>query len=344
MNATATKLGLIVGLSALTTSGPVLSNLFAQAQIRRQQEIIIDGSSTVFPLTDEVAKEFQTSETSKAQIQIKVGISGTGGGFRKFCRGETDINNASRPILTEEMKACKAANVKYVELPVAYDALTVVVNPKNNWAKDITIAELKKLWEPAAQGKITRWNQVRASWPDQPINLYGAGKDSGTFDYFTQAVVGKAKASRNDYRASEDDTVIVEGVEKDPNALGYFGYSYYEENQEELKPLAIDSGKGAVLPSRETVRNAEYQPLSRPLFIYVNARSAQTKPDVRDFVDFYLSNARQYGKTVGYIPLPDEIYKIASTHFQNRKIGTVFAGQTHVNLKIEDLLHREAKF
>jgi phosphate transport system substrate-binding protein len=342
MRVTAKRLGLALGILALTTSCTTVSNPSTQAQQQQQKLIKVDGSSTVFPITDEIAKEFQSSQTNKAQVTV--GISGTGGGFKKFCADETYINNASRPILTEEMKACNKAGVRYMELPIAYDALTVAVNPQNDWAKVITVAELKKIWEPAAEGKITRWNQIRADWPDRPLNLYGAGKDSGTFDYFTEAVVGKAKASRNDYTASEDDVVLVEGVSKDPNALGYFGYGYYEENQGQLKALAIDSGKGPVLPSRENARNAQYQLLSRPLFIYVNAKSAQTKPEVREFVEFYLSNSRQLVKTVGYVPLPDENYKIALTHFQNGKVGTVFAGQSQVSLKIEELLQKEAKF
>lgn len=342
MKATNYKLVIALGMLALTTSCTVPSNQSTQAQQVSPQVIKVDGSSTVFPITDEVAKEFESTEKNRAQVALK--ISGTGGGFKKFCAKEIDISNASRPILSEEMKACKASGVQYIELPVAYDALTVVVNPQNNWAKDITVVELKKMWEPEAEGKITRWNQIRASWPNQPLNLYGAGKDSGTFDYFTQAIVEKAKASRNDYTASEDDVVLVQGVIKDPNALGYFGYSYYEENQAQLKALAINSSKGAVLPSRETVRNAQYQPLSRPLFIYVNANSAKTKPEVREFVEYYLGNARELVKTAGYVPLPDEIYQLAGSHFQKGKVGTVFAGQSQLNLKIEELLQKEAKF
>jgi len=222
MNVTANRSALVLGLLVLTTSCTAASNSSTQPQ----QLIKADGSSTVFPITQAIAKQFQVIPTNKAQIAVA--ISRTGGGFEKFCAGETDINNASRPILTAEMEACNKNGVRYIELPIAFDALTVAVHPQNNWANNITIAELKKIWSPSAQGKITRWKQIRSSWPDRPLKLYGAGKDSGTFDYFTEAVVGQARASRSDYTASEDDDVLVKGVSKDPNALGYFGLAYYE--------------------------------------------------------------------------------------------------------------------
>lgn len=308
----------------------------------KSQKITIDGSSTVFPITSEIAQEYQLLGTEKPEIQVN--ISGTGGGFRKFCAGETDINNASRPILKDEMAACKSAGVKYIELPIAYDALVVVVNPKNDWADDITLAELQKMWEPEAEGKVTTWQQIRSSWPDRPLKLYGPGRDSGTFDYFTEATVGETQSSRNDYTASEYDTLLVRGVMQDTEALGYFGYSYYEETSRQLKALAIDSGADAVLPSRDTVRNGTYQPLSRPLFIYVNAEAAKNKPEVRSFIEYYLNEGRQFVKVAGYVPLPDELYNLAVTHFENGKVGTVFEGKSQLNLKIEDLLQKEAKF
>jgi phosphate transport system substrate-binding protein len=300
----------------------------------------IDGSSTVYPITEAVAEEFQTMK--KGAVKVTVGISGTGGGFKKFCRGETDISDASRPILAKEMEACKQAGIQYIELPVAYDALTVVVHPQNSWAKSMTVAELKKIWEPAAQGKIINWKQVNPAWPDVPLKLYGPGADSGTFDYFTEAVVQKAKSSRGDYTASEDDNVLVQGVSRDRGGLGYFGFAYYLENQKKLHAVAIDGGKGPVMPSPKTVEDGTYQPLSRPIFIYVNAK-AMDKPEVKEFVEFYLKNAPKLVKEVKYVPLPANAYTMALEHFHKRKLGTVFGGESEVGLKIEELLKREAK-
>ena len=302
----------------------------------------IDGSSTVYPVTEAVAEDFQ--KLKKGEIKVTVGISGTGGGFKKFCRGETDISDASRPILKKEMDACKTAGIKYIELPVAYDALTVVVNPKNDWIKSMTVEELKKIWEPAAQGKITKWNQVNPAWPDAPIKLYGAGADSGTFDYFTEAIVGKAKSSRGDFTASEDDNVLVQGVSRDRNALGFFGYSYYAENAKKLKAVSISAkaGQAAVAPSFDTVKNGTYEPLSRPVFIYVNVKSVD-KPEVKEFVEYYLKNAPKLAKEVKMVPLPEKAYKLAQDNFKNRKAGTGFGGEPEVGVSVEDLLKRERK-
>jgi phosphate transport system substrate-binding protein len=243
------------------------------APVALAQVVKVDGSSTVYPVTEGVAEDFQKSK--KNAIKVTVGISGTGGGFKKFCRGETDIQNASRPILAAEMADCKAAGIEYIELPVAFDALTVVMNPRNTFLQSITVDELKKIWEPGAQGKVTKWNQVNPAWPDAPIKLFGAGSDSGTFDYFTEAINGKSKASRGDYTASEDDNVLVQGVSQDVNAIGYFGYAYYAENQGRLKavPIVEKAGKPAVGPSEASVLNGTYQPLSRPIFIYVSAKA-----------------------------------------------------------------------
>ena len=232
--------------------------------------------------------------------------------------------------------------IEYIELPIAYDALTVVVHPENSWASTMTVEDLKKIWAPEAQAKITKWNQVRAEWPDAPIVLYGAGSDSGTFDYFTEAVVGKAKSSRGDYTASEDDNVLVQGVSQDKNALGYFGYSYYAENKGKLKAVAVDAGKGPVLPSDTTVEDGSYAPLSRPIFIYVNKKSLE-KPEVKEFVDFYLKNAAELVKQVQYVPLPAMAYTTGAEHINSNKIGTVFGGKAEVGIKIDDLLKREAK-
>ena len=304
------------------------------------QVVKIDGSSTVYPVTEAVAEEFQKANKG---LKVTVGVSGTGGGFKKFCRNETDIANASRPITKSEMEACKATGVEYFELPVAFDALTVVINPKNTWLKQATVAELKKMWEPAAQGKITRWNQINPAWPDQPMKLFGAGSDSGTFDYFTEAIVGKSKSSRGDFTASEDDNVLVQGVAGDVNAIGYFGYAYYAENQGKLKALPIveKDGKPAVGPSEATVLNGTYQPLARPIFIYVNAKSL-AKPEVKKFVDFYMANASKMAKEVKYVPLPADAYKTASDHIAKGKKGTVFGGKNEVGITISELLKREA--
>jgi phosphate transport system substrate-binding protein len=301
--------------------------------------IKVDGSSTVYPVTEAVAEEFQKANKG---MKVTVGVSGTGGGFKKFCRGETDISNASRPITSDEMQACKTAGIEYFELPIAYDAITVVMHPKNEWLKQATVAELKKIWEPGAQGTVTHWNQVNPAWPKQPIKLFGAGSDSGTFDYFTEAVVGKAKASRGDYTASEDDNVLVQGVAGDVNAIGYFGYAYYAENQSRVKalPIAAADGKPAVAPSEQTVLNGTYTPLSRPIFIYVNAASL-AKPAVKHFVDFYIGNAARMAQEVKYVPLPPDAYKTAQDHLAKGKKGTVFAGKNEVGITIADLLKRE---
>lgn len=319
-----------------------LAALIAAAGFAQAQVIKIDGSSTVYPITEGVAEDFQ--KMKKNVIKVTVGISGTGGGFKKFCRGETDIQDASRPILEKEMADCRAAGVEYVELPVAFDALTVVMNPKNTFLKSITVDELKKIWEPAAQGKIMRWNQVNPAWPDAPIKLFGAGSDSGTFDYFTEAITGKSKASRGDFTASEDDNVLVQGVAQDINAIGYFGYAYYAENTQRLKavPIIEKAGKPAVAPSEASVLDGSYQPLSRPIFIYVSVKSL-AKPEVREFTEYYLKNSAKIAKEVKYVPLPDKAYTIGLEHIAKGKKGTVFGGKNEVGVRIDELLAREAK-
>jgi len=301
---------------------------------RADSLITIDGSSTVYPITEAVSEEYQASK--KGAVKVTVGISGTGGGFKKFCRGELDIANASRPIKVEEMASCREGSVKYIELPVGYDALTVVINPKNTWAKSMTVDELKKIWAPEAQGVITKWNQIRPEWPDAPLKLYGAGSDSGTFDYFTEAIVGKAKASRGDYTASEDDNVLVQGVGNDINALGYFGYAYYAENNTRLTAVAIDNGKGGVLPSAATVLDSTYAPLSRPVFIYVSKKGLD-KPEVVEFVKFYLQNAAQLVAEVKYIPLTPGQYSTISERLDKQTFGTTFSG-SKPGAKMEETL------
>jgi phosphate transport system substrate-binding protein len=323
------KLGISVALWIL--SGAV-------GTVQSASLVKIDGSSTVFPITEAVAEDFQKAK--RGAVNVTVGISGTGGGFKKFCRGQTDIVNASRPILKKEMEECKAAGVQYVEMPVAFDALTVVVNPKNDWSKTITVEELKKMWEPAAQGKVTRWNQINSSWPNDTFKLYGPGSDSGTFDYFTEAIVGKAKSSRGDFTASEDDNVLVQGVASDKNGLGFFGFAYYIENQKKLKAVGVDAGKGPVLPSVKTVEDGSYQPLSRPIFIYVNIKSAD-RPEVKEFVEFYMKNAIPLVKEVKFFSLPPQVYATNLEHLNQKKTGTVFNGQSEVGLRIEEVLKRE---
>jgi phosphate transport system substrate-binding protein len=309
---------------------------------RADAEVIkVDGSSTVFPITEAVAEEFQIQNRGK--VRVTVGISGTGGGFKKFCRGETDIQDASRPILAAEMEACRAAGIKYFELPIAYDALTVVVNPQNTWLHQVTTEELKKMWEPAAQGKVKTWNQINPKWPKEPLMLFGPGSDSGTFDYFTEAVVGKAKSSRGDYTGSEDDNVLVQGVASNKGALGYFGYAYYQPNADKLKavPVVNKAGK-AIMPSLDNVVNGSYAPLSRPIFIYVS-EAASKKPDVRQFVNYYLKESVPLIEEVKYVPLPKQAYDLAAKHFADGKLGTGFGGVPEVGLKVEELLAREAK-
>ena len=319
---------------------PVLAAALAAAPAFAQI-VKVDGSSTVFPVTEAVAEDFQKAK--KQKVKVTVGISGTGGGFKKFCRNETDVSNASRPILKAEMADCQKAGIEYFELPVAFDALTVVVNPKNAFIKQLTVAELKKMWEPSAQGKVTRWNQVNPAWPDQPMKLFGPGADSGTFDYFTEAVVGKAKSSRGDFTASEDDNVLVQGVSRDVNGLGYFGYAYYLENKDKLKAVPIVNDKGqAVAPSMEAVLKGSYTPLARPIFIYVNAKSL-AKPEVKEFVEYYMKHGATLAKEVKYVPLPDSAYRIALEHVQKGKKGTVFGGTAEVGVTIDELLKREAK-
>ncbi|MGH6921539.1 MAG: PstS family phosphate ABC transporter substrate-binding protein [Geminicoccaceae bacterium] len=313
------------------------------ATVAAQDLIQIDGSSTVYPITEAMAEEFQLASGGK--YRVTVGISGTGGGFKKFCRGETHISDASRPIKESERTACKEAGIEFIELPVALDALTVMVNPGNDWVDYLTVDELKKIWAPDAQGKVDNWSQVREGFPDRPLTLYGAGVDSGTYDYFTEAVVGEEGASRGDFTASEDDNVLVQGVAGDANALGFFGLAYYVENQDRLKavPIQPPGGGAAVLPSVETARDGSYQPLSRPIFIYVSKQAADKSKAVEEFVNFYLDpeRAQQLVREVGYVPLPEEAYELAMKNFEQRETGTAFEGGSKVGVSIEDLLAAE---
>ncbi len=301
------------------------------------KRIRIDGSSTVYPVTEGAAEEYQIKKRGK--IHVTVGVSGTGGGFKKFCRGEIDITGASRPIKSSEIEKCKEKGIEFIELPICMDALTVVVNPKNDWVDCMSVEELKKIWEPEAQGKITKWNQIRSEWPNKKLQLCGAGVDSGTYDYFTKAIVGKEHSSRGDYTASEDDNVLVQFAANQEGALCFFGYSYYFENKDKLKPVAIKNPKTGkcVKPSPESVLNGEYMPLSRPVFIYVNKSSAE-RPEVKEFVKLYLENAPDYCSSVGYVPLTDEIYSKVWNKFKNKKTGTYFGGESKVGVDIEHLV------
>jgi phosphate transport system substrate-binding protein len=280
-------------------------------------EIAVEGSSTVLPITQAAAEAFSQENPD---VRISVGGAGTGDGFEAFCAGETQISDASRPIdPKEEIPACEENAIEYIEIPVAYDGISVIVNPQNDFATDITMEELKALWEPAAEGQITRWSQVRSGWPDQEITLYGPGTESGTFDFFTDEVVGEEGASRSDYQASEDDNVLVQGVSGDPNALGYFGFSYYETNQDSLKALAVDG----VEPNTETIRTGEY-PLSRPLFIYVSTQALEESKAVELFVNFYLDNLNAFVEQARYVTLPDSLAQETRAQWEDRTTGTVY--------------------
>jgi phosphate transport system substrate-binding protein len=302
--------------------------------------IRIDGSSTVFPITEAVAEEFQRAHRD---AKVTVGISGTGGGFQKFCRGEIDIADASRPVKDVEQRACAKGGVEFVELPIAYDGIAIVINPGNTWVKALTVADLKRIWEPSAQGAISRWSQVRAGWPDREIHLFGPGVDSGTFDYFTEVIVGKSGASRGDYTSSEDDNTLVQGVRSDELALGYFGFAYFEENTDKLKAIPVDDGNasngdGPVAPSVDTIRNGTYAPLSRPVFIYVN-KKALGRPALQTFVTFYLQNVAELSRSVGYVPLAEREYDLVRQRLDKGAIGTIFSGHAEPGVSLEQRLN-----
>jgi len=309
----------------------------AASPVSAQGIVQVDGSSTVFPITEAMAEEFQKA----TKIRVTVGISGTGGGFKKFCRGETSATGASRPIRKSEAEDCKKNGIQYIEVPVALDALAVIVNPKNNWAGEMTVAELKKMWEPDAQGKITNWNQIRPNFPNAPLKLFGAGTDSGTYDYFTAAIVGKEHSSRGDFTASEDDNVLVQGVAGDVNAIGFFGLAYYLENKDKLKAVAIkldDKAKG-VLPSVEGAKTGSYQPLSRPIFMYFAKKDLDAKPEVLKFAEFYMDpkHSMKLVAEVGYVPLPEPALKAFGERITKRLVGTGFTG-SKIGVSVEDLM------
>jgi len=280
--------------------------------------VSLDGSSTVFPISEAVAEEFLAVQP---RVRVTVGVSGTGGGFKKFLAGEIDINDASRPIKMKEVDKANEMGIGYIELPVAYDGLSVVVNKKNTWVDHLTVAELSKIWQPGST--VTNWSDVRVGWPEMKIRLYGPGTDSGTFDYFTETINGKSGASRPDYTANEDDNALVQGISGDEGSLGYFGYAYYAANQDKLKLVPIDGGKGPIAPTQTTINNGTYAPLSRPIFIYVRPDALDRK-EVRAFVDFYIDSAAMLASEVGYIPLPDAVYAGAKKRIEVRELGTAY--------------------
>jgi phosphate transport system substrate-binding protein len=299
------------------------------------ESITIDGSSTVFPLSEAAAEAFSSQATGGARVTV--GESGTGGGFRKFCRGETQVQGASRPILAEEMRACAATGLQYVEVPIAFDGLTVVVHPSNP-LRSATIADLRRAWEPAAERTITNWRQINPRWPDLGLQLFGAGTASGTFDYFTEAVVGAAKSSRTDYTPTEDDNVTVQGVASNPGAMGYFGFAYYEQNRARVIALGIDAGEGAVAPSAESIASGAY-PLARPLFIYFSAEALR-RPAVQRFAQFYIANAAQLAPRVGYVALPANAYETYAARLRAIETGTAFGGAQEVGASIDEVIAR----
>ena len=296
----------------------------------------IDGSSTVFPITEAMVEDWGDSIGGSARVVI--GISGTGGGFKKFCDGETDINDASRPIKASEVFKCAEGGIEFIELPVALDGLTLGVNPDNDFVSCLTIEELHTMWAPEAEGVIDRWNQVRADWPDEKLRLYGPGVDSGTFDYFTETINGEAQSSRGDFTSSERDNVLVRGIAGDRGSLGYFGYSYFVENRDILKMVAVDSGNGCIKPTDETINDGTYSPLSRPLFIYVS-KKAWKEPDVKDFVSYFVSYDRaDLLRDLGFVPFPERVHDLVLDRFQRGLSGTIFGGENPQHGTVEEIL------
>ncbi|MBT7539275.1 PstS family phosphate ABC transporter substrate-binding protein [Pseudomonadales bacterium] len=302
----------------LVVSAVSIFTLAPASAERLRGTVSIDGSSTVFPISEAVAEEFLAVQP---RVRVTVGVSGTGGGFKKFLAGEIDINDASRPIKMKEVKQASASGIGFIELPIAYDGLSVVVNTKNDWVDHLTITELNKIWQSGSS--VKRWSDVRDGWPEKEIKLYGPGTDSGTFDYFTETINGKSGASRPDYTANEDDNALVRGISGDEGSLGYFGYAYYAANKDKLRVVAIDGGKGPVAPTEITINNGTYAPLSRPVFIYVRPDALDRK-EVRAFVDFYIESAPMLATEVGYIPLPDSVYAGAKQRVESREIGTAY--------------------
>lgn len=316
------------GMGGATTGG---------SSVALKGTITIDGSSTVFPISQAMSEEFTDKHKD---LKVPVNMSGTGGGMKKFVAGEIDICGASRPIEPEEIEAAKAKGIEYIEIPVAYDGLSVVVNKENNFVDHLTVAELKKIWEP--NSKVNNWKDVRAGFPDVPMKLFGAGTDSGTFEYFTEAINGKKKESRTDYTPSEDDNVLVTGVKGEKGGLGYFGYAYYIANQNDLKIVKIDGGNGPVEPNHDTINDGSYAPLSRPIFLYVSKKALE-RPEVMEFVKYVLSKeSREFIAETGYVALPDSAYDNNLKNVQDMKVGTRWMDVAK-GAKIEEVIASEGK-
>lgn len=309
------------------------------AAVAETKTFVIGGSSTVFPISQAAIQRFKPMASSKG-IRFEARSVGSSAGFREFCSGKLPIAAASRPINAKELKTCAGAGIRFLELPIAFDAITIVVNPRNSWAKQISTQELSKVWQKASQQRVTTWKQVNSLWPDRPIKLCGPGRDSGTYDYFNKAINGSEDNSRRDYEASEDDAVIVSCVAKNPNAMGYFGYDYFNSNRSKLRALAVQGAKGSVLPSAETVQNSRYLPLSRPLFFYVNEKVLKAEPMVRNFVATTIAAGQGIAKQAGAIPLPDSTYRLVTTKLYRNVLGSAYAGNLPVGLTVGQTLNR----
>ncbi|AFY82388.1 PstS family phosphate ABC transporter substrate-binding protein [Oscillatoria acuminata] len=325
----------VLTLTACRGTGTAAQNRGGRGEMNN---LSIDGSSTVFPISEAMAEEFMKTNPG---VRVTIGISGSGGGFKKFCQGETDISNASRAINEIERELCAKNGIEYIEIPIAFDGISVVVNPANDFVQCLTVEEIKRMWEPTAEGRIVNWNQIRPTFPDRPLRLFGPGTDSGTYDYFTDALGGKEQHSRGDYTASEDDNIIVQGVAADADSLGFFGYAYYQENQNKLKVVEIDSGEGCIAPGPNTIADNSYQPFSRPEFIYIK-KSEADRPDVKAFVEFYLNPEHQYLiSEVGYVPLPESVMTVVRKRYQQGKVGSVFKSGSTLNINLRDALNLE---
>lgn len=329
---------LLTGLLMAAPAALLPSDSRAQSRPDTRVDVVkIGGSSTVFPIVEQSIRSFQQGGRN-SDVRIELKETGTSAGFRQFCSGAIPLANASRPINSRELQACKARDITFIELPIAFDAITVAVHPSNTWAKQITTAELRRLWNRQAQGRVMRWSQVNKSWPDKPIKLCGPGEDSGTFDYFNQAINGSPDNSRQDYTASEDDNVLVRCVANNPNALGYFGYAYYAANRNKLKALSVAGPRGTAAPSVNNVQQEKYVPLSRPLFLYVNDKELRKDDDLRRFLTFTVQNGLKFVEQVRFVPLPGDTYRLVEAKLYRHVLGTAFGGNLPVGQSINQTL------